>query len=60
MADAITAWSLGIEEALIRMGTRWTAMSRRAVKLEVYYDRVLLATVGRSLGGGAHQVRWRR
>ncbi|MDE0072789.1 MAG: hypothetical protein OXR82_10905 [Gammaproteobacteria bacterium] len=60
MADAITLRSLAIEEALTGMGTRWTATSRRALRLEVYYGRVHLATVRRSLGSGAHQVRWRR
>ena len=48
------------EEALIGMGARWTASSPNAVRLEVYYGRVHLATVRRSLGSGAHQVRWRR
>ena len=60
IADAITLRSLDIEEALIGMGTRWTATSRRAMRLEVYYGRVHLATVRRSLGSGTHQVRWRR
>ena len=45
MADAITLRSVETEEALIGMGARWMASSPWAVRLEVYYGRVHLATV---------------
>ena len=55
-----------IEGTLIGMGTRWSAVSPwsanspRASRLEVYWGRVHLATVSRSLWSGKHEVHWHR